>query len=291
MMGPPTVICERNRSRSLQDRHDVRAQIVVVSTSSKPKRGSPGPPDPNPDIPMNRMHTTLLTSVLTLAASSLLAAESGPKSEVLAAAKKLAGQKNYGWTTTVTVPEGARWRPGPTEGKTEKDGFTWISMARRDTTTEAVLKGGKGAIKTDAGWKSLDEAAQDDGSGGFNAMRFAARMLQEFKTPAAQAEDLVAKAKELKLADGVYAGELTEEGAKELMRFRRGGEGPEISGAKGSVRFWVKDGVLSKYEFKLEGKMSFNNNEMDVSRTTTVEIKDVGTTKLSVPEEAAKKAA
>mgnify|MGYP005836409173 CR=1 FL=1 len=240
---------------------------------------------------MNRTHTTLLISTFTLAASALLAAESSPRSEVLAAARKLAAQNNYSWTMTVTVPEGARWRPGPTEGKTQKDGFTWLSMTRRDTTTEAVLKGGKGAIKTDAGWKSLDEAAQDDGSGGFNAMRFAARMLQEFKVPAAQAEELLAKTRELKLSDGVYAGDLTEEGAKELLRFRRGGEGPEISGAKGSARFWVKDGLLSKYEFKLEGKMSFNNNEMDVSRTTTVEMKEVGTTKLNVPEEAAKKAA
>jgi hypothetical protein len=116
-------------------------------------------------------------------------------------------------------------------------------------------------------------------------------MLQEFKVPAAQAEDLVAKMKDVKLSDGVYAGDLTDEGAKELLRFRRGGnEGPEISGAKGSVKFWAKEGVLSKYEFKLQGKMSFNGNESDVDRTTTVEIKDVGTTKVTVPEEAKKKA-
>jgi hypothetical protein len=35
--------------------------------------------------------------------------------------------------------------------------------------------------------------------------------------------------------------------------------------------------------------MSFNGNDMDVDRTTTVEIKDVGTTKITVPEEASKK--
>ena len=57
------------------------------------------------------------------------------------------------------------------------------------------------------------------------------------------------------------------------------------------MKFWAKEGVLSKYEFKLQGKMSFNGNDTDVDRTTTVEIKDVGTTKVTVPEEAKKKAA
>ncbi len=238
------------------------------------------------------MKTSLLFSALAVAATSLMAADSEPKNEALAAAKKLAAQSNYSWKTSVVVPEGARFRPGPSEGKTEKDGYTFVSMTRRDTTTEAVLKGGKGAIKTDSGWKSLAEAAQDDGSGGFNATRFAAMMLQDYKVPAAQAEEILSKAKEIKLFEGVYAGDLTEAGAKELLRFRRGGnEGPEISGAKGSVRLWVKDGVLSKYELKLQGKMTFNGNESEVDRTTTVEIKDVGATKVTVPEEAAKKAA
>ena len=236
------------------------------------------------------MKTTLLLSALVLTTASLLAADSEPKGAVVAAAKKLAGQSNYSWKTTVVVPEGARFRPGPTEGKTEKDGYTFLSMTRRDTTTEAVLKGGKGAMKTDEGWKSISDAAKDDG-GGFNMTRFTALMLQDYLVPAAQAEDLVAKMKDVKLSDGVYAGDLTDEGAKELLRFRRGGnDGPEVSGAKGSIKFWVKDGVLSKYEFKLQGKMSFNGNDTDVDRTTTVEIKDVGTTKVTVPEEAAKKA-
>ena len=35
--------------------------------------------------------------------------------------------------------------------------------------------------------------------------------------------------------------------------------------------------------------MSFNGNDREIDRTTTVEIKDVGTTKLTVPDEAKKK--
>ena len=42
-------------------------------------------------------------------------------------------------------------------------------------------------------------------------------------------------------------------------------------------------------EFKVTGKVDFNGNEIDVDRTTTVEVKEVGTTKVNVPEAAKKK--
>ena len=58
---------------------------------------------------------------------------------------------------------------------------------------------------------------------------------------------------------------------------------------KGSVKFWVKNGALIKYEFHLQGKIDFNGNEFPNDRTTTVEIKEVGATKVEVPEAARKK--
>jgi hypothetical protein len=74
-----------------------------------------------------------------------------------------------------------------------------------------------------------------------------------------------------------------------LLRFRRAGDGPAASNAKGSVKFWLKDGGLLKYEFKVKGTVKFGDNDVDVDRATTVEIKDIGTTKVSVPDEAKKK--
>jgi len=79
---------------------------------------------------------------------------------------------------------------------------------------------------------------------------------------------------------------------KELLTFGPrpgGGNGSTPSNAKGSVKFWVKDGVLAKYQFKVQGTMSFNGNDVDIDRTTTVEIKDVGSTTVEVPEAAKKK--
>jgi len=66
-------------------------------------------------------------------------------------------------------------------------------------------------------------------------------------------------------------------------------DAPSVSDPKGSVKFCVKDGVLAKCEFKVSGKVTFNGNERDGDRTATVEIKEVGSTKLEVPEEAKKK--
>ena len=104
-----------------------------------------------------------------------------------------------------------------------------------------------------------------------------------------QAAELATFAKELKKDGDTYSSDLSEDGAKTLLRFRRGGDGPAVSNAKGSVKFSLKDGALVKYEFKVQGTINFGGNDVDVDRATTVEIKDVGKTKVEVPEEAKKK--
>lgn len=233
------------------------------------------------------MKRNLLFGTLALLAGSLLAADSSPKDDITNAARKLADAGNYAWKSTVENAGGGGRFGGPTEGKTEKGGFTSLVMTRGDNTIEAYLKGDQGAVKTQDGWQSLAEAGGDQQGPG----RFLARMLRNFKTPAAQAEDLVSKVKELKQDGDVYSGELTEAGAKSLLTFggRGGGNGPEVSNAKGSVKFWAKDGTLSKYESRVQGTVTFNGNDRDVDRTTTVQIKEVGSTKVEVPEEAKKK--
>ena len=229
------------------------------------------------------MKRNLLFGTMALLAGSLLAANAAPKDDVTAAAKALAGKDNYAWKQTTENAGGGGFGGGASEGKTEKDGYLWLSRTMRDNTIEAVKKGDKGAIKTQDGWQSLNEATSGDPGPG----TFLARRVQNFKAPAALAQDLAGAVKELKKDGDVYAGDFTEEGAKSQLMFGgRGGNGPEISGAKGSVKFWVKDGMLSKYEIKVQGKVSFNGNDRDIDRTTTVEIKDIGSTKVQVPAEA-----
>jgi hypothetical protein len=234
------------------------------------------------------MNRNIVLSTLVLLAGSLLAADN-PKDEVTNAAKALANKSNYSWKQTIEVAGVQGFRPGPTEGKTEKDGYTCLSLSMRDNKVEVVMKGEKAVMKTDAGWEAVAEGSAN-GTGQGGPAIFLGRMVRNYKTPAVQAQDLVGQVAELKKDGDVYSGDLTEDGAKSLLRFgRRGGNGPEISDAKASVKFWITDGVLAKYEFKVQGKMSFNGNERDIDRTTTVEIKDVGSTKIDVPEEASSK--
>lgn len=229
---------------------------------------------------------------MALLAGSLMAADSSPKDDVKKAAAALGSQTNYTWQATVEVPADSPFKPGPTDGKTEKGGYTTLSFSFGDNSTEAVTKGTNGAVKTDDGWKTLAEALKDNGDGGFNPTRFIARMVQNYRVPAVEAASLADDAKELKKDTNSISGDLTEAGAKELLSFRRrgnGGDGPTVTNAKGSVKFWLSNGKLAKYQFHVQGTVSFNGNDRDVDRTTTVEIKDVNSTKIEVPDEAKKK--
>jgi hypothetical protein len=240
------------------------------------------------------MKKNLLLGIFTLVAGSLIAADSSPLDTVTNAAAALGSQANYSWHSASESPGGGGFGGGPTDGKTEKDGYTWLSMTMRDNTLEAAMKGTNVVIKTpDNGWQTAAEATADNG-GGFNPVMFIARMFQNYKTPAMQAADLAGQVKELKTDGDSISGDLTDAGAKAQLSFRpRGGNGggqaPDISNAKGSVKFWVTDGKLVKYQTHIQGTVSFNGNDRDIDRTTTVEIKDVGTTTIEVPTEAKKK--
>ena len=225
------------------------------------------------------MKINLLLALALVIAPALFAADLSPKDEVIAAAKKLAEKASYSWKATVVVPESSQWKPGPTEGKTEKDGFTYVTMSMGDNLIEAVMKGDKAVVTDqDGNWKSASELEGGEGRG-----RFMGRMVRNLKAPAAQVTELVAGIKELKKDGDIYSGELTEEGAK--AQFRMG----NTTNPKGSVKFWLKEGALSKYELKVTGKVEVNGNERDLDRATTTEIKEVGTTKVNVPEAAKKK--
>src|SRR5579863_9778040 len=129
---------------------------------------------------MFSMKKNLFLAVAVLVAGSVFAADSTPKDDITAAAKKLAEQPNYSWRTTMVLPEGSPFHPGPTDGKTEKDGFTQVTMNFNDTSTQALLKGDKAAItKPDGGWQSVADVEKEEGPG-----RFMAMIVRNLKTPA-----------------------------------------------------------------------------------------------------------
>ena len=239
-----------------------------------------------------------LISTMGLMAVSLLAAQASPKDDVSNAIKKLA-VGSYAFTITTTNAAGgfggggSRGGGGPgrggLDGKVGKDGIAYAVRSTDRTTNEAVAKGAKRAFKTQDGWQTQDEMMNGGRGGGFGGGAMVA--MRDLLVPATQAEEVLGKVKEVKLADGVYSGDLSANDAKAYTAPFPGGfgSGGEISDAKASVKYWVKDGVLSKYELHVQGSMDFGGTVMEIDRTTTVDIKDAGKADVTVPAEAAKK--
>lgn len=240
------------------------------------------------------MKKTIVFATLGIFSASLLFAADDAKADVKAAAKKVGDKNNYSWTATTKMegPGGGGGGGGrgfggggPTDGQLA-DGIIYLKSTFGDRTMHTAAKGEKVIFKGEEEWEVADAEAQGGGA-------FAARRMRAFKAPAAEAADLADKAKALKSADGAISGDLTEEGAKSFLTFggrRPNADAPGPKDAKGTVKFWVKDGELTKYEYNVQGKiMGREDNEISINRTTTVEIKDAGKTKLTLPDEAKKK--
>ena len=206
---------------------------------------------------------------------------------VQAAARKLAEKPSYAWTSTPKSEGQQRFRLGPTEGKLEKDGWVHTKSTMGDSEVEVLRKGDRGAVKREGEWRTLADLEEDERGA------FFARRIRTSKAPAVEAGEMAGNTQGLaKTEDGAYAGALTQEAVQNQLSWGgRRPNAPAIQNAKGSVKFWIKDGLLSKYEYTVSGsfKRPDNDEEMKMDRTVTVEIKDVGATKVSVPDEVKQK--
>ncbi len=229
------------------------------------------------------MKRIIVLSLVGMVANALCAADTSPKEKVTKAATSVGDKMNYSWASSTLEADGSPGRLGTIEGKAEKGGVTCLSFSVGGLPVEVCMKGEKGAAKALEGWQTFDEIAQ---AGGTAAA--VVRYLRSYKAPVAETATLAGKAKELKEVDGAITGELKEDAVKEMVLFgtrqREGQEPPKTTDLKGSVKFWLKNGALNKFEIKVAGKETTGERETDINRTTTVEIKDVGTTKMDVPD-------
>jgi hypothetical protein len=234
------------------------------------------------------MKQALIIGLIGLLARTLTAADSSPQDKINSATKQLVGKSNYSWTATSKEGDGSPGRVGPIDGKADKSGLTYLSFSIGAVPVEVYMNGPEGAAKALEGWQTFDEIAQTSGTAAA-----VVRYLRSYKAPGVESAALSEKLKDVKEAEGTLSGELKEDAAKELLergaRRREGQEPPKIANPKGSVKFWVQNGALTKYEVNIQGKVTTGDQESDVNRTTTVEIKDAGATKLEVPAEAKQK--
>jgi hypothetical protein len=224
----------------------------------------------------------------TLITGLLGAAHAEPAKDLADAAMKLSAAKNYTWTSARAF--GDR-EPRSTTGKTGSGGHAQLTIPGRDSSIDVLIRNGKAAFKTDEGWQLASSEAEGDENRRF---RYLAYMASNYEAPTQRVTELISGITDLKVAEGgTYSGVLTEDGAKKLMSFRRRGRGgddrepPAIAGAGGSVKFVVTNGVLTKYELTLSGKMTFNEQERDIGRESTVEFSKIGGTSFDIAEEAA----
>jgi hypothetical protein len=165
-------------------------------------------------------------------------------------------------------------------------------MKQGENTFETAFKGEKFAMKVKDTWMGAGDLPGGAQQGRPDPSQFAARMMKNLKPVAQNVAEVIDKLKEIKSeGDGVYSGEFTPEGVKEQLAPNRGpgATPPAVSDAKGSVKFWIKDGIIVKLESTLQGKMTIGTREIEMNRTATTEIKDVGSTKIELPDEAKKK--
>jgi hypothetical protein len=234
------------------------------------------------------MKQALIFGLIGLLACTLTAADATPQDKIIGATRQLGDKPNYSWTTTTKEGDDSPGRVGPIAGKAEKGGLTYLSFEIGGVPVEVYMNGQKGAAKALEGWQTFDEIAQTSGTAAA-----VVRYLRSYKAPGAELAALSGKVKDVKEAEGVSTGDLKEEAAKELLergaRRREGQDPPKVENPKGAVKFWIQNGALTRYEINVRGKVTTGDRESDVNRTSTVEIKDAGTTKLEVPAEAKQK--
>ncbi len=223
------------------------------------------------------MKKFIVAAIFGIAATALWAADQvGPGEELRGAIKQLVAKDNYRWSRTSKPP-------GQTEGSISNDGRMYVvtSLPGAATTRESAMSGGKLARKLRNEWRPTPALGGREIGG----------VLRNREDPAVEADDLASKTRELKRRDqGVYFGDLTEEGAKSLVAFGApdGERALRLAGAKGTATFWVKEGTLVKFEYHVEGRVAFTAGEREVNVTTTTVVKDIGTTKVEIPKEAEK---
>jgi hypothetical protein len=234
------------------------------------------------------MKQSLTIALIGLLARALFGADTSPQDKLAGATKQLGDKPNYSWTTTTKEGDGSPGKVSPIEGKAEKTGLTYLGFSIGGLPVEVYMNGQQGAAKALEGWQTFDEIADTGGTAAA-----VVRYLRSYKAPGAESAALSGKVKDVKEAEGAICGDLKEEAVKELLqagaRRREGQDPPKIADAKGTVKFWIQDGALTKYEVNVQGKISAGDRENDVNRTVTVQIKDAGSTKLELPAEAKQK--
>ena len=213
-------------------------------------------------------------TILCLTGTALAA---DPIDVVSDAAKKLTDTANYTWRANTY--DAANSLTVVQDGQTQKDGDTLIKLNAGGSYVQVALRGNASVLNVGDGWKTADETDQ----------RQALRFMSAVTSPALIASQIVSGLDDLKADGNMFTAQLSGREVNSLMRplyslnaiRSQGGNDP---GAKATIKFWVADGMLTKYQVHITGSA---NNSVDLN--VTVDFREIGTTTVSIPEQAKKK--
>ena len=229
----------------------------------------------------------LTLSMIVCLGGTALAADPPPASDppqvVKDAIQKLADSANFTWraitretSQSVTVIQ---------DGQTQQDGSTLIRLNSGGSNIQIALKGGSSVLNVGGAWMTADEATDQ---------RQAARFMSTVTSPALVAGRIASRLDNLRADGSEFVAQLSGGEVNNVIsplysldaiRIR----GVSETGAKATIKFWITAGVLTKYQVHATGTMTRGGDATPVDLTVTVDFRDIGTTKVSLPEQARKK--
>lgn len=255
-----------------------------------------------------------------LSGLALLSAHAGSHDEAIVAAMGLGESANYSWTTSVRDDAQAY----KVEGKTSPEGYVRATLpmvqavAERlgrdsDTQLEAIFKERTFVLRLGRRWITFAELPEPiwvpDEVAFFNppydpldpipvvvppsAVRERERQRPYSNARLAVApphEELaiiVSNYTEMEVDDHVVSGKLNPLGAGLLLC--PGDRGARPLAASGTFRLWIRNGIVTRYQLRLEGLLTANREKVLMRQDSDTVIKDIGHTALEIPEEARRK--
>lgn len=250
----------------------------------------------------------------------------GPTDRAIIAAMSLSEQPNYSWLSLIDDPSSSYEIEGRTTaaGVTWVRMPMLKSIQRRlgreiDTQLEALFdERRRGVLQVGNDWKSIAELPSRQSNstprrtmvrGSANAGGFgipgsaslgaaAPFLIEDRRTPAFSTlqfavihphEELaiiVSSFTTMDAAGDVVTGSLSDMGAT-LLLVRPEHQDVEPLNAAGVFKLWITNGVVTKYQLKLQGIVTMPGwDKVPVQVNTTTSLKDIGTTKVNVPEAA-----
>lgn len=206
--------------------------------------------------------------------------------ELAQAGKKTTELESYAFKIDVKAGKGKKGAPSY-EGRYEKDQPLWLKTG----TTEGFKKGSVVVAKDGEDYKKVEKAKKGAKKDASPALAF-----YDVKLPHEQFEGLeksfekVERAEEKDKDCTVWSGTLTPEGARAVAATGSKAEAKANLNYTGTAKVWINaQGLIVRYEASVDVKGDSPKGEINQHVTKTIEITEIGTAKVELPE-AAKKA-